>query len=57
MFVHMYVCTWVCALFDTQCDCVSRENESSSEVIVTHKAAGIVVAHRLGIAEGLKQWV
>lgn len=27
------------------------------EVIVTHKAAGIVVAHSLGIAESFKQWV
>lgn len=48
----VYTCVYGCALV-----CVCRDSKCSFEVIVTHKAAGIVVAHSLGIAESFKQWV
>ena len=63
MCVHMHVCTCVCVHCLHACAClyscvtVYLEEISSSGVTVTHEAAGIVVAHRLGIAEGLQQWV
>ena len=48
----MCACVCVCV-----CVCVCRDSKCLFEVIITHKAAGIVVAHGLGIAESLKQWV
>lgn len=55
--VYMCVhCLHACACLYT-CVTVYLEGISSSGVMVTHEAAGIVVAHCLGIAEGLQQWV